>query len=245
MFRSNTTNFILTPLANVLSEATEALVVVDSGMFGYQLADWVMPTVFLRMTGAQEQKLKCICWDLGSIDLEGRNQRYSKKIGEMSCYDEKNHLCRDLLEFLQRNKRGFDPVADIHRAELLQEAYDEVTDICGSSLLKDWYADYYKVFEEVFPTFKQEHFVVWDYSKKEPYRNLFVEELDEAYDALYFHRIRCAHNSTSYRNNLPKFEALSGPKAMYENYFIRFYLLILLDKLFMQLYKSAIEVTEF
>ena len=45
----------------------------------------------LRMTGAQEQK--CICWDFWTLDLEWRNQRYGKKIAEMSCYDEKNHLC--------------------------------------------------------------------------------------------------------------------------------------------------------
>ena len=31
---------------------------------------------------------------------------------------------------------------------------------------------------------------------------------------------------------------------MYENYFVRFYLLILLDKLFVQLYKWMIELTD-
>ena len=52
MYRSNTTDFILEPLTNVLSDATDALAVVHDGMCGYKLADWVMPTVFLRMTGA-------------------------------------------------------------------------------------------------------------------------------------------------------------------------------------------------
>lgn len=133
MYRSNTTDFILTPLTNVLSEAIDALSVVRDGMFGYQLADWVMPTVFLRMTGAQEQKLKCICWDLGSIDLEARNQRYGKKIGEMSCYDEKNHLCRDLIQFLLRNKRDFDPIASFDRQGLMQVSLDDVKGLCGAS----------------------------------------------------------------------------------------------------------------
>lgn len=245
MFRSNTTDFILTPLTSVLSEAVDALVVAQSGMYGYQIADWVMPTIFLRMTGAQEQKLKCICWDLGSIDLEGRNQRYSKKIGEMSCYDEKNYLCRDMIAFLLRNKRGFDPVADVDRATLLQEAYNDVTAICGNSIMREWYADYYKVFEEVYPSFIVDYFVVWKNNLKEKYRDLFIEDLKDAYESLYFHRIRCAHNSTSFRSNLPKFETLSSPKACYENYFIRFFLLILLDELFMQLYQAAITITEF
>lgn len=44
---------------------------------------------------------------------------------------------------------------------------------------------------------------------------------------------------------LPKFEVLSGNNAMYENYFVRFYLLILLDKLFVQLYRWMLETTDF
>lgn len=244
MYRSNTTDFILAPLTGVLSEATEVLVVVNGGMYGYQLADWVMPTIFLRMTGAQEQKLKCICWDLGTLDLEGRNQRYGKKIGDMSCYDEKNHLCRDLILFLLRNKRGFDPVADIDREGLMKAAAEDVERICGESLLRDWFSDSYKVYEEVVPTFSKDKFVVWNTQKKS-YKELFEGELRDAYESLYFHRIRCAHNSTSFQNNLPKFEVLSGSNAPYENYFVRFYLLILLDKLFVQLYRWTIEMTDF
>lgn len=244
MYRSNTTDFILEPLTNVLSEATDALAVVHDGMCGYQLADWVMPTVFLRMTGAQEQKLKCICWDFWSLDLEWRNQRYGKKIGEMSCYDEKNHLCRDLIQFLLRTKRDFDPIASFDRQGLMQAAFDDVKAICGNSLLKDWFSDSYLVFEEVVQAFKKESFVVWN-TQKNSYKDLFVEEFSDAYDALYFHRIRCAHNSTSFQNNLPKFEVLSGSNALYENYFVRFYLLILLDKLFVQLYRWMLETTDF
>lgn len=213
-------------------------------MFGYQLADWVMPTVFLRMTGAQEQKLKCICWDLGSIDLDARNQRYGKKIGEMSCYDEKNHLCRDLIQFLLRNKRDFDPIASFDRQGLMQAALDDVKALCGNSLLKDWYPDSYLAFEEIVPTFKKEDFIVWNVQKK-TYKDLFVDDLQDAYDSLYFHRIRCAHNSTSFQVNLPKFDVLSGSNAVYENYFVRFYLLILLDRLFVQLYRWTIELTDF
>ena len=244
MFRSNTTDFILSPIANILSEATDTLVVVNDGMYGYQLADWVMPTVFLRMTGAQEQKLKCICWDFWTLDLEWRNQRYGKKIGEMSCYDEKNHLCQDLIQFLLRAKRGFNPVSDIDRESLMQGAYNDVVSICGDSLLKDWFSDSFKVFEDVTPAFNKENFVVWN-AQKNKYVDLFIEDLRNAYEALYFHRIRCAHNSTSFQSNLPKFEVLSGSNAVYENYFIRFYLLILLDKLFIQIYRWAIELTDF
>ena len=244
MFRSNTTDFILAPLSNVLSEAIEAMVVVNDGMYGYQLADWVMPTVFLRMTGAQEQKFKCICWDFWTLDLEWRNQRYGKKIAEMSCYDEKNHLCRDLIQYLIRSKRGFDPVASIDREGLIRDAYQETVSICQDSLLKDWFSDSFAVFEEVVPAFKKDYFVVWN-SQKNTYKDLFIEELYDAYEALYYHRNRCAHNSTSFQDNLPKFEVLSGSNAIYENYFVRFYLLILLDKLFVQLYRWMLETTDF
>ncbi len=243
MFCSTTEEFILSPLSGLLSEAIDAMGAVEDGMRGYQVADWVMPTVFLRMTGAQEQKLKCIYWDLGSLDLDQRYQRYSNKMGEMSCYDEKNKVCGELLSYIVRNDQDFNPITDIERQKLLDGAKACIEAICGNSVMKDWYAADYKDFEEVTATFNPQELVVWSTDKRKC-TDLFKGRLSSAFNALYYHRNRCAHNSTSYQKNLPKFEVLSGTNAIYENYFIRFYILILLDMLFVDLYKTAVALAE-
>lgn len=241
MYCRETEGFISSPLSGLLDEAVEALGAVDSGMNGYCVADWLMPTVFLRMTGAQEQKLKCINWNLGSLDLELRYQRYSSKMGEMSCYDDKKTLCGELLSYIVRNDRNFNPMTDVDRQTLLDEAGHSIEDSCGISVMKVWYAGDYKDFVDVTSGFKAQELVNWDSNNKK-LNSLFSGNLLSAYQALYNHRNRCAHNSTSYQKNLPMFDVLSGPSAIYENYFIRFYVLVLLDMLFVQLYRTAVEL---
>lgn len=243
MFCSKTEAFILSPLSELLSEAAIAMEAVENGMKGYQVADWLMPTIFLRMTGAQEQKLKCINWDLGSLDFELRYHLYSNKMGEMSCYDEKYKLCCELLSSIIRNNQGFDPAIDINRKKLLDDANACIVTICGNSVMKDWYAADYKDFEEKTATFKTQELVVWS-TDKQKCTALFSGGLLSAFGALYNHRNKCAHNTMSYQRNLPKFELLSGQNAVFENYFIRFYVLILLDILFVQLYKLAVSYAE-
>ena len=54
---------------------------------------------------------------------------------------------------------------------------------------------------------------------------------------LYIHRNRCAHNLTSYQQNRPSLEILSGIDSVYENYYIRFALLIIIDKIMITLYQ--------
>ena len=243
MFSSTTEDFITTPLSELLVEATDAMTAVEDGMKGYQIADWVMPTLFLRMTGAQEQKLKCIHWDLGSVDLDQRYRYYSNKMGEMSCYDDKSKVCGEMLNFIVCNKQDFNPQADINRQKLLEEAKEDVKRICGNSVMRAWYAADYNGFEEVVATFKYQDLVVWD-EKKKKCTALLGGELRSAFDALYNHRNKCAHNSTSYQMNLSKFQVLSGPYAKYENYFIRFFLLIMLDRLFVLLYQKAVALAD-
>lgn len=56
------------------------------------------------------------------------------------------------------------------------------------------------------------------------------------YELLYNHRNRCAHNTQSYQQNLPTLEILQNKNYIYENYFIRFAVLILIDQIFILLY---------
>ena len=64
---------------------------IGNGIETYPLGDYIMQSVFLKMTGFQEQKMKCICWELASNDYEYRYYRFTQnKLGECSNYKEKN-----------------------------------------------------------------------------------------------------------------------------------------------------------
>ena len=54
--------FILTPMSTILEEAIQASSGIGSGIETYPLCDYIMQSIFLKMTGYQEQKMKCIAW---------------------------------------------------------------------------------------------------------------------------------------------------------------------------------------
>ena len=47
----------------------------------------------MKMTGAQEQKMKCICWELTTVDFEIRYDLYNNwNLGECSALSAKNKI---------------------------------------------------------------------------------------------------------------------------------------------------------
>lgn len=71
-----------------------------------------------------------------------------------------------------------------------------------------------------------------------PFSCTIKKGLNEMYSCLYLHRNRCAHNLTSYQQNRPSLEILSSIESVYENYYIRFALLIIIDKIMISLYST-------
>ena len=68
-----------------------------------------MQSVFLKMAGAQEQKMKCICWELATEDYEYRYKRYNGKwdLGECSNYEAKKIVYQDLIEQINKQEHSY------------------------------------------------------------------------------------------------------------------------------------------
>ena len=56
----NHTEFILSPITKILDDVVSASSGIGSGIETFSLCDYVMQSVFMKMTGFQEQKMKCI-----------------------------------------------------------------------------------------------------------------------------------------------------------------------------------------
>lgn len=68
---------------------------------------------------------------------------------------------------------------------------------------------------------------------------LFQKDLRSIYDLVVKqHRNKCAHNLTSVQNHLPNLDQLKKPGYPRQNYVYRFVILILIDEIFMGLYKE-------
>lgn len=203
----------------------------------YPLCEYLMQSTFLRMTGAQEQKMKCICWELATNDYEYRYERFRKNpVGECSSYKEKTIVYKDLIGQIQKFDENFDVGTLLNKSRILQETRSDIINIFTDTNISMWAYNSFTEFTNDRTWLKKEHFG----SKA----NLFESSLQNHYQKMYHHRNRCAHNALSYQQNIPTLRTLSVDDYKYDNYFIRFALLILIDKRFIALYAKYLEGSE-
>ena len=284
--------FILTPIVNILQDTVNACKGIGQGIETQSLGEYVLQTTFLKMTGAQEQKLKGICWEMATDDYDYRYQYLKKNYGECSSYSDKSCVYRDLLAKLIKLDKGFSvaklfddvdvmpkldlviaqkvgeaqknqerkkgrPLTDEEKekmeagmrkyytsnglCEKEQEAFSrrvlflnvqEMIDrIVGKSLVAQWEEHNYLNYMTLWKGLSKWSFATGDL--------LMCKELQEFYSTVvYEHRNKCAHNLLSLQKNLPTLKTLEEEESMYNNYYFRFSVLVLLDEIFVRLFKA-------
>lgn len=227
--------FIETSISTILEEAVSAIKPIEAGIETYPLLDYVMQSVFIKMTGAQEQKLKCIAWELATNDVAFRREFFREFNVEFSSYDDKNKLYQKLLKYL-----GNDFVlSKKSKKEILKESN---LNTLRDSNLTIWIDKNYKEYQEIWSMITGEHFALQ--------QGLLLESKDKHClqkiykEHLYKNRNRIAHNTKSFQQNLPTLELLKSDDYQYENYFLWFSILILIDEVFMALYKEYLETLD-
>ncbi len=224
-------SFINTPIVNILKDVISSTASLSKGIENYPISEYVLQSVFLKMTGFQEQKLKCILWDLANDDFDFRydytNDKY--KLGECSSYDDKNKVYKIIINLIKKHNDKF--VIEPSTKDLI---FDELNSEITNSLLN---------FDSPFKLMLS-HPELVSISKIIPKEQflfdtfIFQSVLKNRYDLLHYHRNLCAHNTTSFQDNLPSLKKLSSESIIFDNYFTRFVILVLLDKIFTFLFNE-------
>ena len=243
---SQHSNFILKPISDVLSDALVVLSTIGDGIDAIPVSEYLLQSAFLRMTGFQEQKLKCIVWDLATSDYTYRYERFTRKpVGECSCYDEKNLIYKDLVGILLN--LGFE-ITDVVRQEVFDETKQTALDVFSQSNLVESNSLHYAEFEQYLTEISKDCIMTNDNlfknvnncgDKDATLKNRCKHGLcmRQVFDtSVYRYRNQCAHNTQSYQSNLPTMETLQSLEYRYANYFIRFFILVLVDNIFRYLY---------
>ena len=90
MYTDLHTDFILTPIKTILDEGVNACQSLPSGIESFPISEYHFQSLFLRMTGASEQKMKCIFWQMATDDVQYRYKYLNYQgIGECSTYASK------------------------------------------------------------------------------------------------------------------------------------------------------------
>lgn len=73
--------------------------------------------------------------------------------------------------------------------------------------------------------------------------SLFQESVKDIYESVvYRHRNRCAHNTLSYQINKPDLKVLAGNDALKNNYFLRYALILVIDRIFIVLFEKYLSL---
>lgn len=295
MQSNNQRKFILSPIVNILKDTVTACKGIGHGIETQSLGEYVLQTTFLKMTGASEQKLKGICWEMATNDYDYRYQYLKKNYGECSSYTDKSSIYKDLIDMILKNSpdfsvnRLFDDVnisekeneliekriketqkeqegkkkrkltdvefqklsegmkkyftknrlcekekANFSRIVLFEGIQDKLEAMVGNSLIAQWEQHNYLNYINCWKKLSSSNYAIGDV--------LLGKDLQDFYtNIVYKHRNRCAHNLVSFQNNLPTLKTLTKESFVYDNYYYRFSMLILLDEIFVRLYKAYIE----
>lgn len=313
MYTDLHTDFILTPIKSILDEGVNACQSLSSGIESFPISEYHLQSLFLRMTGASEQKMKCIFWQMATDDVQYRYKYLNYQgIGECSTYASKNVVFKDLIAQICKKNPEFciqsiwddfeydDATQAAERTKweekvkanrqkqidhIIQKRIDSGnpmtqadidrmrSGIMGKAMKEDDFKNHLssnkrrarvaQILECLFETVKNTNLAVWrtvdlaNYHKycqktikgcevaeaKGDGANLFCGSLVGLYENLvYQHRNRTAHNTVAYQKNLPALETLSSKKYYLSNYFFRFAIILVMDEVFVKLYKKYLEV---
>lgn len=226
-------DFILSPITNILADAVSASAGIGSGIETYPLCDYIMQSTFLKMTGFQEQKMKCICWEMATNDYDYRYDFTQKKLGECSNYTDKKNIYSDLIKQIENLGTPFSNNLISNKTQLLANTFSDITTVFTNTNLALWAEYDFLIFKDILNHLKSTHFAN---DKGSLFSDQTLKDIYENH--LYKLRNRIAHNTQSYQQNLPTLKSLAKDEHKYENLFVYFFILNLIDKIFIALFEK-------
>lgn len=232
------TDFIISDIFDVVDDAIMSTSSIGQNIAHYSLCEYLFQSVFLRLTGYQEQKLKCILWEIASDDLDFRYKYLSGsvKTNECSQLSDKNIVYNILKKTLEDKNHPFLFPDEIEINRQISEIKDNLISKFETSVFRKWLPREYSRFIEFSSNIRY---------KRDGYftlKSIFGGDnyLNEAFDKLYRHRNRCAHNLLSYQSNVPKLLDFTKDADGSDNYFTRILLLCMIDNVFTRMFKFYI-----
>lgn len=241
--------FILKPEADLVKEAVCALNATTGGIEAYPICGYILHSLFLKLTGAQEQKLKCICWEMACRDYDYRYERFERnRYSECSDYNDKCMVYNDILEEIRKRDDAF-VVDNALKNQILNVWRTTIQQLFDNSLLVKNFRNSYDECVSMMAGVNDK-WIMSDTQLLTKKNNLTPAEtqatcglaLNEIFiKYVYRERNRCAHNTRSYQHNLPSLKAMMSVDYKLQNYFLYMSVMLLLDTIYVKLFESYLE----
>lgn len=184
--------FILTPLIKIVKDAIVSCSSIGNGIETYPLCEYVMQSTFLKLTGASEQKLKCILWEMATNDYEFRYNYLKDNYGECSNYESKEKVLQSLTKCINKINYKFE-ITEIFKNEIMDQSKKNSKLVFENSIMSIWLSKEYRNFEEIIKKINSKQIIINNklFANKS---NLSAIEknnnLKDAFGCMYSHRNR-------------------------------------------------------
>lgn len=224
---------ISTPLMDILVECDMGIP-KDMGMSLSPMREYIMQSVFLRMTGALEQKLKCIIWRISVDDYSLRYEIMHRwDYGECSSYKDKNKVLAKIYECIDKLDASATFLTNNDTRRFITDIFTDCDRVFDKSEISNWFPRQYNEYKDIkFNILKAKD----EYKIEKNWVLPKDKMLYKVYDALYNYRNRCAHNLHLYHKDKTMFSYLSDDNYVYENWFLWFAVLLYLDRIYREVY---------
>lgn len=250
MNRDEHITYINSRLIDLLREVVCNANRLGRGMEANAVIGHLLQSLFLQMAGAQEQKMKCICWELATDDLTYRYKRYYDgwSLSQCSTLKDKSHVYRDLLFAIHQEESAYHLFHnDTEKQSFVNNIFSSVCGIFENTNITEFHKKKYDEFKDFFRGLHMDNIVPseGDSFFKNGGKNFTVStatsktEMYAVYSLLYKLRNKCAHNTPSYQLNLPSLKELRDSRHQkYDNIFIFYATLVIIDEIFRILFKK-------
>lgn len=255
-------DFILTSASKVLQDALYAMGILSTDIKVWPSKEYLLQALLLKLTGFQEQKLKCIRWELATDDYAYRYKHFgstaSVRFSEGSSLEDKKSVYQDMYTALAEMEGKSS--CDNFITTLSQTAYDaariELQRLKSSSIYQ-LIARQCNDFEVLLNTYLQPacfcsgnsmlkgcSSCAQDPNKHIPGAVHCLTTIETLMRKTWELRNRCAHNTTSYQSNIPALRALASRAYQYDNYVTSIILMLWTDAIFTGMFKHYIELAK-
>jgi len=236
--------FIVSPISNILQNSVISTNMMPNGFSSYPVVEYILPLVFLKMTGCLEQKIKTICWEMATYSYVYRYELLSTKLGECSNYKDKNNVYKELIKQICETKAV--ECIEVKRTNMLRDIETNIQSIFDETIFAKSFPEEYNFFFQLWhdikslPNINVDYIIECNEDNKNNKRNLFInnDHLKSIHNQIINFRNSIAHNTKSQYKNLPSIQVMFDENYKYENYFLRFAILLFVDKLFINVFEE-------
>jgi len=241
----NKISFVSSPVSEILADAVSSSNMIGDSIKCFPVFDFIVTATFLKMTGCLEQKIQAIRWELATNNHEYRRYILSNGISDCSSYKDKNEVFKQIAIELRSLSLSEEYI--VNQIDYLSAIKQELIAIFKKSSLINIMPRSYMEFEIIIDELINDSEKYNLFNIKGINVPLFGEKkisilgknkfqfIFENY--VYRRRNQIAHNTKINLQNLPLIKTMNDENFKYDNYFVFFAILMLIDKIFIDMFQ--------